>query len=218
MEREERIKFLLKKGYSVNLETGAVLNHKGKRVGTNSNGYLRTSFRYEGKKYNIALHQFVFYIGTGKCVELIDHKNGVKSDNRFLNLREATTQENAFNRINAKGYCFNKNKNKFQASIIVNGKYIALGDFVLEEEARIAYEKAKNDLHLIGNIDEHVNNLHKYKFSPKGISYSKAHEKYIVRMTIEGVQKYLGLYTTKEEAIEVYNKQRQMIESNIEKP
>jgi hypothetical protein len=53
-------------------------------------------------------HRLVFYIHNGRFPKYIDHINGVKSDNRIENLREATPSENQLNRRvmknNSSGY------------------------------------------------------------------------------------------------------------------
>jgi hypothetical protein len=76
----------------------------------------------------------------------IDHINGIKDDNRFCNLREATNQQNQFNR-SVKGYSFLKPYNKYWSQICVGGKRISLGYFTTEQEARNTYLKAKIKYH-----------------------------------------------------------------------
>jgi len=77
----------------------------------------------------------------------IDHKNGNKLDNRVENLRITTQQGNQHNRQTAKGYCWNNQAKKYQASIGLNGKPIYLGLYDTEEEARQAYLEAKPIYH-----------------------------------------------------------------------
>tara|TARA_R110000822_G_scaffold281251_1_gene402945 strand:- start:3129 stop:3617 length:489 start_codon:yes stop_codon:yes gene_type:complete len=84
----------------------------------------------------------------------IDHINGVKTDNRLVNLRESTNTQNAYNRglmpnnsTGLKGVCFNKIRNRYQSQIVVNKKVIYLGTFSSPEEAHAAYCKAAEKLH-----------------------------------------------------------------------
>ena len=79
----------------------------------------------------------------------VDHINGNRLDNRRCNLRIVTHQQNAFNRTSAKGYRWNKKDKKWVAYIGLNKKYIYLGNYNTEEEARQAYLKAKEELHKI---------------------------------------------------------------------
>ncbi len=56
---------------------------------------------------------------------------------------EKKTQNNQHSK-DAKGYCYNKRRGKFQASIQVNRRVIYLGNFEKEEDARTAYLDAKD--------------------------------------------------------------------------
>lgn len=85
-------------------------------------------------------------LATTKCQ--VDHINRIKHDNRLVNLRLVTHQQNAFN-TGAKGISWNKTANKWQARICVNGKSKSLGYYVNEEDARSAYLAAKEDLHIM---------------------------------------------------------------------
>ncbi len=90
-----------------------------------------------------------FYM-TGKWPENeVDHKNRIRNDDRWENLREATPSQNAVNkeqraRKNKCGYRGIKNSwnGKFQAGINVNGKAIKLGEFDTIEKAALAYDLA----------------------------------------------------------------------------
>jgi hypothetical protein len=70
---------------------------------------------------------------------MIDHIDGNKLNNSLTNLRQVTNQENQHNQINAKGYYFNKHRNKYHAQIRINNKVIYLGLFKTRWEARQAY-------------------------------------------------------------------------------
>jgi len=81
----------------------------------------------------------------------IDHICGVKPlDNRIKNLRILNSQQNKWNCLHfAKGYTFHKQNNKYVAKIVINRKYIHLGCYDTQEEAREAYLKAKPLYHII---------------------------------------------------------------------
>jgi hypothetical protein len=67
-----------------------------------------------------------------------DHKNGKTLDNRRTNLRECTNQQNQGNRelvaanntSGHKGVCWLKNREKWRAKIVFNGRTRHLGTFV----------------------------------------------------------------------------------------
>lgn len=90
----------------------------------------------------------------------IDHINGVKSDNRLANLREATNAENRQNLMRAPsqsqtgllGVGRHTPTGKWRARICVNGTTRYLGNYSTQEEAYAAYLAAKRELHEFGEI------------------------------------------------------------------
>lgn len=79
----------------------------------------------------------------------IDHINGIKTDNRACNLREATNSQNGknlglskANKSGIKGVSFEKYTGKWKSTIRVDGKSISIGRFSTVEEAQKAREKA----------------------------------------------------------------------------
>lgn len=118
---------------------------KGKPVGgVGKNGYYHSKIM--GREiYN---HRVIFFLHNGMWpYGEVDHIDGCKTNNHPANLRDVTTSENAHNTI-AKGYCWDKSRNKWMAKIRLNRKYINLGRFNTEQEARAAYLKAKSELHI----------------------------------------------------------------------
>ena len=81
----------------------------------------------------------------------IDHICGTKpKDNRIENLRILNHHQNLMNNLHfAKGYYFDKRRNKYQAKIRINSKLKYLGYHDTPEEAREAYLKAKAIHHTI---------------------------------------------------------------------
>jgi hypothetical protein len=108
-----------------------VVGHKCKRY-----GYWIIAL---GKK-NFLAHRLAFIYMTGSCPLNIDHIDRDKLNNKWSNLREATTSNNAFNRgraiTNKSGH---KNvfwsKNRFVVSIKVRGEHHYLGRYTTVEEA-----------------------------------------------------------------------------------
>tara|TARA_R110000868_G_scaffold138711_1_gene353060 strand:- start:10 stop:465 length:456 start_codon:yes stop_codon:yes gene_type:complete len=77
----------------------------------------------------------------------VDHIDRNRLNNSVDNLRLVNHQQNNFNR-NAKGYTFNKQRQKYHAQIMVNGTQIFLGLFNTAEEAHEAYLTAKAKYHV----------------------------------------------------------------------
>ena len=84
----------------------------------------------------------------------VDHINGVRNDNRIVNLRLATRAENGrnvgprpSNQLGLKGVYWNLEKGKFQARITVDGKNLYLGRYLTAEEAAAAHDRAAVEHH-----------------------------------------------------------------------
>ena len=117
----------------------------------NSMGYaVRHRKKSEGLSDKISLHRFLMGLQYGDKRQ-VDHINGNKLDNRRVNLRICTLQQNQMNRTKRKGTSiykgvnFYKITNKWQASIKFNQKNIHLGYFLDEVEAAKAYNKAAKE-------------------------------------------------------------------------
>lgn len=115
-------------------------------------GYLTVSI--EGKKF--LLHRLVWMFHYGAFPkQQIDHINGIKTDNRIENLREANDSENqqnqkkppASNTSGFLGVTKYKKRDNWVAGIKINGKRINLGYFDTPEEAHEAYLAKKRELH-----------------------------------------------------------------------
>ena len=97
-----------------------------------SNGYHHGNF---GRKKRSA-HRLAWLIATGEWPEQIDHINGIRTDNRLVNLRAVTNQTNGQNakrrEDNTSGVCGVARHPKpglWQAYINANGKRKNLGAF-----------------------------------------------------------------------------------------
>lgn len=145
----EKCKLAVEKGYKYNEETGEVIGMKGGVIRSiGSDGYVKIVLYENKKSYELSAHQFAWYFKYNEVAPIIDHINRDKLDNKIVNLRSVTTQQNAFN-TNARGYIFDKKRNKYRAYIKVGGKNINLGRFNTASEAEEAYKQAKKIHHII---------------------------------------------------------------------
>jgi len=130
--------------------------------GSQKEGQIAGEIRQTGyvtiqiKGRRLRAHRIAWLLTTGQdpfdlCV---DHINGNKSDNRFCNLRLATSRENSrnmkksrANKSGFKGVCFDKRTGKWKANIRSDSKQIFLGYFLAAELAHLAYCKAAAELH-----------------------------------------------------------------------
>lgn len=122
----------------------------GAVAGTLSDGYLVAHI--DGKLRS--LHRLVWLYMFGLWpAELIDHRDGVRNNNRLSNLREATYSGNAQNQKqasrNTSGVIgVTRYRGKWRAQISVDGQYRGLGKFSTIGDASTAYLEAKKKLHL----------------------------------------------------------------------
>ena len=141
--------------------TGLFTVRKTNRVvGTLSmDGYVKVRDPFD-KQIKMAHRLAWFYVTSRWPNSQIDHINGVRSDNRFLNLRESTPGENMQNmqrarrdnRVDLIGANFHSPSNRWRSQIKLNGKKIHLGYFDTAYDAHLAYLRAKRDLHPFGEI------------------------------------------------------------------
>ena len=116
-----------------------------------SSGYITFRFKY---RLHMA-HRVAWYLHTGKQpVNHIDHINGIKTDNRFCNLREATTSQNLCNRgkqrnstSGYKGVYWDKIHQNWYSRIQHQNRDYYLGRFPTPEEAHRAYCVKADELH-----------------------------------------------------------------------
>lgn len=129
---------------------GKLAGHK------NSKGYMVVKIKASAYK----VHRIAFYFKHGWLPEQVDHINGIRDDNRAVNLRAAN---NSHNRMNSKphagsytglkGVSFRRRNGKFEAKIKVNGVDIYLGEYSNPAKAHEAYCIAAD--HYFGEYSRH---------------------------------------------------------------
>lgn len=144
--------------FSYNPEDGSLISD-GREAGyPMKSGYRLLSV----KKRRIYAHRAIWCMMTGDWpVFEIDHANGVKSDNRWCNLRAATRTENARNQGKTKkntsgfkGVSFHTRVGRWRAVIETRFGHKHLGYFDDKETAFEAYQWAAQ--HYFGNFAKTV--------------------------------------------------------------
>lgn len=118
--------------------------------GINKRGYWRISVDYG----RYMAHVLAWFYMTGEWPELdVDHRNNIRHDNRWNNLRHVTRGVNNQNQHHAKacnkaGFLgVSPNRKRWSASIQVNGRKVHIGTFDSPIEAHEAYLHTKRQLH-----------------------------------------------------------------------
>lgn len=152
---------VLKENLHYNPETGIFTriksNNNRVKIGDvagslNKNGYIYIEINSIAYRANRLAW---FYMTEAMPSNFIDHKNGIRHDNRFCNLRQATNKQNLQNQTKPQkgnklgflGVSFYKSSGKYVAHIRINGTQKTLGYFSTPEKAHEVYLKAKRENH-----------------------------------------------------------------------
>jgi hypothetical protein len=132
----------------------------GNRAGwlDKSTGYWRVEIDWQRHR----LHRVIWLLVKGEWPNSqVDHENGIRSDNHWTNLREATAQQNSHNRkcpksnksSGLKGVSLSSNRwdgtrggKKWKSMIRYNDKSVYLGCFHKKSDAHQAYIDASKEL------------------------------------------------------------------------
>tara|TARA_R110000823_G_C15735954_1_gene480290 strand:+ start:26 stop:724 length:699 start_codon:yes stop_codon:yes gene_type:complete len=116
-------------------------------------GYFNINLCKKGQRKSFLIHRLIgiHFIPNPENKEMIDHIDGNIVNNSISNLRWVSQQENCLNAKNygkhKKGVTFNKNSQKFQTRITVNGKEKHLGYYETEDEAHEVYKAKFLEIH-----------------------------------------------------------------------
>jgi hypothetical protein len=103
----------------------------------NQSGYINIIFG--GRCFKA--HRLAFFLKNGTWPRIIDHINGIKTDNKWSNLREVDNEcQNQQNRKCHRngilwGTFFHKKTGRYCSRVNINGKTVSLGYHATREEA-----------------------------------------------------------------------------------
>lgn len=157
MITQDRLKQLLHYNPDTGIFTRLIATSNNTKVGDivgskHHTGYLYAMIDY--KTYSIHHLAWLYVYGEFPKLE-IDHINGIKNDNKISNLRDVDKTTNMQNEVRARinsssgllGVRWRNDRNKWIASIRVNGKVKRLGSFDNKIEAYECYLEAKRLYH-----------------------------------------------------------------------
>lgn len=117
-----------------------------KEIATNSrdkDGYLKATLFLNKKPIHFRKHRIIALTFLGDSELMINHKNGIKDDNRVENLEYVSERENQSHWRISKGYdvgvCWAKKEKKWRAYFQENHNWEHLGFFNTKEEAKEVY-------------------------------------------------------------------------------
>lgn len=118
---------------------------------SNNYGYAMREECSRGEKKTILMHRYIMGVQKGT---LLDHKNGLRHDNRRSNLRVAAFSQNMCNTklrsdstSGYKGVCWDKAKTKWMSHIVFQGRQYFLGYYSTPEEAAYVYDQVALQVH-----------------------------------------------------------------------
>lgn len=100
-----------------------------------------------GRRRGLLVHRVLWLMKHGRYPsQTLDHANGIRTDNRMCNLREASYAQNNANRKavrrGLKGACLDKRTGRYVAQINIRGRNVFLGRHDTEQLAHEAYMEA----------------------------------------------------------------------------
>lgn len=125
-------------------KAGSIAGKMGNR------GYIQ--IKILGKTYQA--HRLAWLIMEGDWPNTIDHINNVKNDNRWINLRNSSQQQNMCNvqirkdnTSGCRGVSWNSKSRKWQVEVKADGKRYYLGSYADIEFAELVASEGRVKLH-----------------------------------------------------------------------
>ncbi len=188
-------------------ETGNVIGLIGK------DGHV--GIHIDGVKYKACDLAWLYVCWSWPEYPII-HRDGVKSNNWFDNLKVPRKILKSNNKLGIPGVSFDKKNKKFRAQICINGKRDNLGSYYIFEQAVLARSKAEPEG---GLARQYIDKMSKkdweriLKDTPEttlpsnntsgvlGVSFDNRSKKWKAQITINGEYKNLGNYKKFEQAV-----------------
>ena len=120
----------------------------------NRRGYVAHTINNSRRFTIILLHREVLNLPRSQGYEdMVDHRNGIKTDNRRTNIRPCNRIQNSANRpapanntSGFKGVVLDKRSGKWYAQIRFNQLHIHIGSFRTKQIAALAYDQKAREL------------------------------------------------------------------------
>lgn len=115
------------------------------------NGYLYVNLHKNLKSHINAIHSLMataFIYNDNNKHLVVNHKNGIRTNNYLYNFELITQRENIIDGIRRRknrtskcvGVHYDKIRNKWKSTIFINGKSIFIGRFITEIDAKMAHK------------------------------------------------------------------------------
>lgn len=168
-------------------------------------GYLIVGLRCGKYKNTVSVHRLVAiaFIPNPLNLPEVNHRFGIKTDNRVSELEWMTTRQNVEHHRLSKNYSskyvgvsFDKKANKWSSFITYNKKHIFLGNYESEYQAHLAYQKALKEI----NEGTFIVPKRKKSSKYKGVSYMKKDNVWMSYICTKNKTIYVGCFKTEDEA------------------
>lgn len=134
--------------------TNKITRNPNARIGDRAGTIRYNGYRQVAIAGSIYLeHRIIWMYVYGYFPEEVDHKNGVRDDNKLTNLRACTCSQNRKNSARdvgtsgLRGVSPNKSATRWRARIWVDGTEFSLGEYDSPKEARLVYLTAAEQTH-----------------------------------------------------------------------